>query len=70
MTRPIQPKKSKNYPPKTKPSGPEKTQKEQTDMEVQSEKKRRRDDATSLNSSMASQSFLTAGPGSQVCRDQ
>jgi hypothetical protein len=70
MTRPIQPKKSKNYPPKTKPSGPEKTQKEQTDMEVQSEKKRRRDDATSLNSSMASQSFLTAGPGSQACRDQ
>jgi hypothetical protein len=42
------------------------------DMETQSEKKRRRDEETSDNNdqSQATEHFLTAGPGSQDCRDQ
>jgi hypothetical protein len=55
--------------PLTKPS-PE-TEK-LVDMETQSEKKRRREEETSVNNdqSQATEHFLTAGPGSQDCRDQ
>jgi hypothetical protein len=39
---------------------------------IQSEKKRRREVESTNNSSTteASEHFLTAGPGSQACRDQ
>jgi hypothetical protein len=41
-------------------------------MVMQSEKKRRREVTCTKNSSTieASEHFLTAGPGSQACRDQ
>jgi hypothetical protein len=40
-------------------------------MEAQIEKKRRRDnEQDSENTSSVTQHFLTAGPGSQACRDQ
>jgi hypothetical protein len=73
-TRPIQPKKTKNNPPKKYPTRnlaePAKTQTEQEDMETQFEKKRRREDDSSSVTTTKPQSFLTAGPGSQACRDQ
>jgi hypothetical protein len=42
------------------------------DMDAQGEKKRRRDDETTDNSEQSTESvhFVTAGPGSQACRDQ
>jgi hypothetical protein len=42
------------------------------DMESQTEKKRRREDDKSVNNekSQMMEHFLTAGPGSQACRDQ
>jgi hypothetical protein len=40
-------------------------------MEAQSEKKRRRENEKEIDdSSNVNQHFLTAGPGSQACRDQ
>jgi hypothetical protein len=42
-----------------------------TAMEVQSEKKRRRDNENEKEEvPTVTQHFLTAGPGSQACRDQ
>jgi hypothetical protein len=71
------PKKPKTYPkkpnPTQNPSKPEKSQAEQEDMVTHSEKKRRRREVTCTNNSStteASKHFLTAGPGSQACRDQ
>jgi 14-3-3 protein epsilon len=77
--KPYQPRPDK----KPKPTNPENnptqnpkpknlTQEEHEAMEVQGEKKRRRDDAVSINkdNSDVSMHFLTAGPGSQACRDQ
>ncbi|MCI50123.1 hypothetical protein A2U01_0071367, partial [Trifolium medium] len=45
---------------------------EADDMEVQLERKRRREEETETNtvSVNLSQHFLSAGPGSQDCRDQ
>jgi hypothetical protein len=42
------------------------------DLEAQGEKKRRRDDETTVNPEPSNESmhFLTAGPCSQACRDQ
>jgi hypothetical protein len=39
-------------------------------MEVQGEKKRRREDEKSAVHNGETEHFLTAGPGSQDCRDQ
>jgi hypothetical protein len=70
------PKKPKNNPTKPNPTHnrteTESTQKEQEDMEIQSDKKRRREELkfTSAITSEVSEHFLTAGPGSQACRDQ
>jgi hypothetical protein len=72
--RPIQPNKLKINPPRPcltrNPHEPEKTQDEQQEMEVQCDKKRRRDENSSSIATTNSQSFLTAGPGRQDCRDQ
>jgi hypothetical protein len=70
------PKKPKNNPKKNNPtrtsSEPAGTQEQQEDMETQSDKKRRREEmkATGAASSELPAHFLTAGPGSQACRDQ
>jgi hypothetical protein len=73
-TRFTQPKKPKNNPPRNNPTrdspDSEKTQAELEDMELQCDKKRRRDDDNSLIATKNPQPFLTAGPGSQACRDQ
>jgi hypothetical protein len=75
LTRPTQPKKIKNNPPRSNPTHnphePEKTHDEHNDMELQCDKKRRRDENSSSTTNYSiSQSFLTAGPGRQDCRDQ
>jgi hypothetical protein len=68
-------KKTKNFDPPNNPFLNPKTikptQEAVEEMEVQGEKKRRREDAVSTkNDSIdVSQHFLTAGPGSQDCRD-
>jgi 14-3-3 protein epsilon len=51
---------------------PVKTLENMEDMESQTEKKRRREDDKSVNNekSQMMEHFLTAGPGSQACRDQ
>jgi hypothetical protein len=70
------PKKPKNNPKKTNPtrtsSEPTGTQEEKEDMETQIDKKRRREEMkiTGATSSELSDHFLTAGLGSQACRDQ
>jgi hypothetical protein len=70
------PKKPKNNPKKANPtvtrSEPAGTQEEKEDMETQIDKKRRREEmkVTGVTSSALSDHFLTAGPGSQACRDQ
>jgi hypothetical protein len=46
------------------------TNQEKVDMEVQGEKKRRREDEKSAVNNEGTEHFLTAGPGSQDCRDQ
>jgi hypothetical protein len=58
--------------PSTNPKPKILTREEQEAMEVQGEKKRRRDDEDSINKDNIDVSvhFLTAGPGSQACRDQ
>jgi hypothetical protein len=70
---PYNPRKQKNPPrsnPTQNPSESEKTQDEHHDMELQCDKKRRREDDSSSTTTTTSQSFLTAGPGRQDCRDQ
>jgi hypothetical protein len=73
-TRSIQPKKPKNNPSKKNPTwnspDSEKTQADLEDMELQCDKKRRREEDNSLIATKNPQPFLTAGPGSQACRDQ
>jgi hypothetical protein len=67
------PKKTKTNPKKFNPtqnsSKPESSQEEQEDMVTQSDKKRRRE-VDFTNNSATPEHFLTAGPGSQACRDQ
>jgi hypothetical protein len=70
------PKKPKNNPKKPNPTHTRTestgTQEETEDMEVLSDKKRRREEMkfTGAITSEVSEHFLTAGPGSQACRDQ
>jgi hypothetical protein len=67
------PKPSENFPnPTQNLIGTVITQENLADLDVQGEKKRRRDDETSDNAEnlQETEHFLTAGPGSQACRDQ
>jgi hypothetical protein len=58
--------------PTQNPSGSATVSENIEDMDSQSEKKRRReeDNSTANKNSQTSEHFLTAGPGSQACRDQ
>jgi hypothetical protein len=72
--QPIPDKKPKNIDPENNPSQHPVTkilsQGETHDMEIQGEKKRRREEDNNTVNSEVTEHFLTAGPGSQDCRDQ
>jgi hypothetical protein len=76
ITQPRPDKKPKTYDlfsnPTQNPTGPIPCQEILNDIEAQGEKKRRREEDTddSPEKSKEAEHFLTAGPGSQACRDQ